>query len=650
MKGSSADSVEATDEDSMSESSNGSASDKPRSKKNASKKKAKKKGKVSNRSRTQKRKYARANNKSSNNKKRKSVARVDEDDEYNPSSQQLSFETALKDAEDDYDADDAGDEESMDGVAGQGQATTNSGGNPGAERPNMDIVGVETSEALVEQATLLCRQAIVQLIQNNGENAVGGAVSVADIPPTVGMAEAVWAEVVGTNTTETVITYNWIPVSSKQLTPTYVQKELAILGTTTATDAEIDDHIEKIISMKLAVVALTKSRIYQAVIAQAQAEGITYKNRTVTRFQDVGKWWASLTLEQASENAEKMFRIQQLPFENGGWSMNLSDEIMKVGKLVYHVQPNKAKNAKGCIQKIIRQIRINQTKILTWPSKKGSSHGHYITVKREKGDVTVGKDRRQPGEFKRWMFMKHNPTSKRINRGSGGVYIAIDQSRPHHIGAQVAAAVEAGRAGNPIMGDASVVAPRLRDAVDGVQDGGGVVSAAATALEEARKEMARMKAEMQELRSGNSSLQKELLDFHHRERQDGIRTLQNGGKGRKTSTNPKPVLVPKKKAGTGSGKGNGTAASAMKKPEKGDEQDTDLANAVSFDSNAATTVTEPEPEACDSSVGSSSSDGSNLSDQSELPVVWKIVKGDINKKDGICMITLIYKDEPKTPV
>ena len=228
--------------------------------------------------------------------------------------------------------------------------------------------------------------------------------------------------------------------------PDYVWKELTILGMRDATEVEINKEIETIISMKLAVVALTRSRIFQAVITQAQVEGITYNNRTVTRFHDVGEWWASLTLDEAIKNAEKMFCIQQLPFDNGGWSKNLANEIMKVGKLVYHVQPNKAKNAKGCIEKIIRQICINQTKILTWPSKKSLSHGHYITVKRKKGNITVGKQRHQPGEFKRWMFMKHKPTSKKNKRAVGGVYIAIDQTRPHHIGTEVAVALAEGRA------------------------------------------------------------------------------------------------------------------------------------------------------------------------------------------------------------
>ena len=330
----------------------------------------KKRVRASGRSRNQRRKAER-----STGKKQKTKPDADGEEEYLPSSQQSSFDKSQEDAlsEDDEECE----IESLGPVLVDGETTTNHTNTSNT----IDGFTGTTREELVDHATEMCRQTIERMMTERAGKSASAMDDGTEAASNGGSAEAVWAKVVGNHPTETTITYDWIPVSTKKLTPDYVRKELAILGTKEATEVDIDKQIETIISMKLAVVALTKSRIFQAVIAQAQVEGITYKNRTVTRFSDVGKWWASLTYEEASENAEKMFRIQQLPFDNGGWSKNLSEEIMKVGKLVYLVQPNMAKHAKGCVEKIIRQIRINQTKILTWPSKKSSSHGHYISVK-----------------------------------------------------------------------------------------------------------------------------------------------------------------------------------------------------------------------------------------------------------------------------
>ena len=116
--------------------------------------------------------------------------------------------------------------------------------------------------------------------------------------------------------------------------------------------------------------------------------------------------------------------------------------------------------------------------------------------------------------------------------------------------------------------DASVVPPHLPATIAGVQQAGELVSAAATALEEARKKIAMMKVAMEELRSGNLTMHQELLDYQQQKRQDGLCTLQTGGKGKKTITNPKPMSVPKRKAITGGGKGSRKAASASKRNPK----------------------------------------------------------------------------------
>ena len=60
--------------------------------------------------------------------------------------------------------------------------------------------------------------------------------------------------------------------------------------------------------------------------------------------------------------------------------------------------------------------------------------------------------------------------------------------------------------------DASVVPPHLPATIAGVQQAGELVSAAATALEEARKKIAMMKVAMEELRSGNLTMHQELLN------------------------------------------------------------------------------------------------------------------------------------------
>ena len=200
-KGSAADCFEAMDEDSVSELLTVSPAEKSCLKKKTTKKRNKKSKGASNRLCGQKQKAALDNKRS--NKKTKSIARVDTDEEYHPPSQQSSFESALKEAEDDYDAEEDYDEESLDGVAGLGSTTTTT-----ADAPNTNTIGVETREELVQQATLLCHQAIVQLIQDKGDKAdAGTGISIGNIPLTTGMAETVWAEVVGTNTTETTITY-----------------------------------------------------------------------------------------------------------------------------------------------------------------------------------------------------------------------------------------------------------------------------------------------------------------------------------------------------------------------------------------------------------------------------------------------------------
>ena len=258
--------------------------------------------------------------------------------------------------------------------------------------PTDSVTGLEGTVAIPNPANMTVEGTL--LIPNTAGAAVNA---------TANAIETLWHRLLGKQEVTTEITMDWIPTDKSKLTNEFVKRELLILGTKDSSDEAINEEVDKIKLMREAIVDLTKSILKSTIILQAQKEGVVYGTRTVRTFEDVARWWASLTPEQARENAQKMFRIQQLPFEDedgedDSWTKNLEKDILKAGNLVYHRQPNKAKHAKGCIERLITQVKVNQTKVLTDKGKR--SHGYYITVKALGGMGRSRQPRRKPGEWR----------------------------------------------------------------------------------------------------------------------------------------------------------------------------------------------------------------------------------------------------------
>ena len=120
--------------------------------------------------------------------------------------------------------------------------------------------------------------------------------------------------------------------------------------------------------------------------------------------KDVMSWWASLPEAEAKEKAEIMYKVQQQPFEGSGWARRMEALFMTNAKLVYHRPPNTNPGRTGCIEQLINQRKIDETKKLTKACKKDTSHGWFISVKPDKG--MGNKARRKPGVYHEWMLRK----------------------------------------------------------------------------------------------------------------------------------------------------------------------------------------------------------------------------------------------------
>lgn len=224
--------------------------------------------------------------------------------------------------------------------------------------------------------------------------------------PPLGGVNVVVNRLYGANRPPTTITYDWIPKKKgiTNITREHAKSQLAILGRSEATEKEVDDCIA---DMKL-LLATTKEvsnyHVIAIIIGQAQTEKITICNRSVMTFHDVSTWWASLSEEEATFNAEKMFNIQQLMFESNLWAKDLEGEIMRIANITYHRPPQLPPNTKGCICTVIIQQRNCQTKNLTIKGK--STHGLYISVKPKDG-TSMQRLRKHNGfGFKAWMLQK----------------------------------------------------------------------------------------------------------------------------------------------------------------------------------------------------------------------------------------------------
>ena len=396
------------------------------------------------------------------------------------------------------------------------------------------------------------------------------------------------------------------------------------------------------------------------------------------------KWWASLTESEARANAQKMFRIQQLPFDDDDrWSKNLEKEIMEAGNLVYHRPPNTAKNAKGCIEKLVTQIKVNQTKNLTEKGK--GSHGYYITVKAPNGMGTSRTPRSKTGEWRDWMFHKAEAQPRKSRGGSHGLAL-IDRSRPHHIGEEFArfAAAQQQGPGNVAMAvqDIAVRPPALAvtpapNAIATPMDAeGGDDSGKTTeiALQQALARINSLEESMKEASTQNVNMRGVIAQFQNKKRQEGLQGLKTGRPatgGAPASLGRKPSNGTKKKATTAaapraptSGKTNKGGQAKKTKATKAtmavvatDLVD-DITAQISFDTTTtATTETEfTVPGNCDeegSEAESSEADSLDIasnSDEEDAPKVVKIEKGWLDKDTGVCMVKVIYEDDRGRPV
>jgi hypothetical protein len=133
-----------------------------------------------------------------------------------------------------------------------------------------------------------------------------------------------------------------------------------------------------------------------------------------------------MTEEQARKNASRMYNIQQKAFEEGRWAERLEEQFMNGANLCYHIPPQQKKNRSGCIEKLINQQRINQTKIMNERAKK-HSHGLFITIKGKAG-LGRGQQRRKVGVYGDWMLHKYDgKVGKKVSsRGSGSTVSLVE--------------------------------------------------------------------------------------------------------------------------------------------------------------------------------------------------------------------------------
>ena len=629
----------------------------------------------------------------SDKKNRRNKEDEEEDNEYEPSNKP-SFDESLV-------VDDDEDDSLADGELGNGMDTESGeprlvGAVPPGEQqlagvvPAVDHAGTNRMMNQEDMRLALDNYAAARASQrrvgasdvDNGNNhpgvLAGPATATAPLITNDTPIEALWDMAVGRHAETTEITLDWVPTVKDKVTPEFVRNELLILGTKDPLDEAIGKHIETIRRMREAIVELTKAKMKSIVVAEAQKEGVMYGSKLVSKFEEVGKWWASLNEEAARENASKMFRIQQLPFEEDSWSNNLESEVLKVGNLVYHRQPNTPKNAKGCIERLITQIKVNQIKRLTDKGKQ--SHGFYVTVKAPVGMVLSRNERRKPGQWRDWMFQKAKAALGR-SRNTHQALAALDRSRPHHVGVQFARFARLSQNGNE---NAATAAPASETpaAAEEVELGAGPPSAAETALQQALARMANMQALLEETNSANLNMRQELAKLNRQGRQDNLGSLKSGQassaprssqvpKPKKTTTGVVPAArgekgkrAPKASAvknktgkkgnnskGVAANKGGGTAAAASKDTLVDAEDD--IAAKVSFDSAGdGTTVTEltlPVVGGDESSEGDEFSLSSRSSEEKN-PEIYQIKGGFLDRESGLCMVKLFYMEDKKHPV
>ena len=631
------------------------------------------------------RKLARKRSQNSNtvkataNKKSKVVEESDED--YQPPTNPSSFHSepvadksddeCLAESEGNNATGQSGEEEE------QNPPVVDGGGNGSAvSAPNVDTSWIDRE---------LENFATSRALGRNGEQSNTNAVAAGTVPAPVvtglaGIAEATdasespikkaWERLIGRYPVATEITLDWIPKELVDITAAQARNELLILGSKDPSDDVLRNHMTKIKEMRNAIVEVTKSLIFTTVVGEAQKEGVMYGTKIVSKFEDVGRWWASLTEAEARSNAQKMFRIQQLPFDDEEkWSKNLEMEIMAAGNLTYHRPPNTAKNAKGCIEKIITQIKVNQTKNLTDKAKKKESHGYYITVKAPKGMGRSRNRRRKPGEWREWMFHKAEANPSRSREGNHGLAL-IDRNRPHHIGDQFAQFAAAQGSGNvPLAAQDVATAPVPHAAAAAAtltvpEGGAGLGTASEIALQQALARINSLEERVKEANTENVSMRGVLAQLQSKKRQEGLQGLKTG----KPTTGGGPAAIARKanpatkekakRSASGPTTDKGGQAKKTKGSKAAKDRVDDIAAKISFDTTTtATTVTEftvPGNRGAENS-GAESSDADSLgiaseSDEEDTPKVEKVVKGWLDKDTGLCMVSVLYQENKTTPI
>jgi hypothetical protein len=223
--------------------------------------------------------------------------------------------------------------------------------------------------------------------------------------------------------TITIITPEWFPKEGTIKTA-HVVAQLAVLGKTAPTPQQVTEAASQMDLLRATVRQTARSEVQSTVLDRAQRLGVKMDGKVVFRFDQVGKWWAGLKdEEEVKRNAEKMYNIQQVPFEGvqqkrvmETWAKARETIIMEDMKYKYHLPPEKVAKVK-CIELSCTRERINQIKNLTKPAK--SSHGFYISVRNNDGKIKERK--RKKGVWDQSMLKKfvRNPPKNKTNNVSG---------------------------------------------------------------------------------------------------------------------------------------------------------------------------------------------------------------------------------------
>ena len=122
------------------------------------------------------------------------------------------------------------------------------------------------------------------------------------------------------------------------------------------------------------------------IIAAAQRQKLVWRLSTIRFPSHISGWWASLPVEKVPAEAEKMHKIQQVPFERDEWYVAAEKKFLLQHGLEIYRAPFDGN--RSTIRKIISQAKVDVVKSLTECGK--SKHGYYISVQDNLPGETAG--------------------------------------------------------------------------------------------------------------------------------------------------------------------------------------------------------------------------------------------------------------------